>query len=90
MTETMCGNPVRDNTMTTPIVTGVSGGLATIGVIIRCVRFDAYFGLDDAFAIASLVFAIPMGVLEFIMAKDGFGKDIWNIPFENIYRIIKV
>lgn len=86
----MCGNPVRDITSTTPIVTGVSGGLAILAVIVRCIRLDAYFGYDDIFAVASLLAALPMGALEFVMAKDGFGKDIWTIPFENIYRIIKV
>lgn len=31
-----------------------------------------------------------MGILEFVMSADGFGKDIWNIPAEKVYRIVKV
>lgn len=86
----MCGQPVRDITHITPIVSGVSGGAAIIAVVVRCFPTGGVFALDDIFAIAALVSALPMGILEFIMAADGFGKDIWNIPHENIYRIIRV
>ncbi|KAF2790229.1 hypothetical protein K505DRAFT_377667 [Melanomma pulvis-pyrius CBS 109.77] len=89
ITQTMCGQPVRDITHITPIVSGVSGGAAIIAVVVRCFPTGGAFALDDIFAIAALVSALPMGILEFIMAADGFGKDIWNIPHENIYRIIR-
>lgn len=61
--------------------------------------------LDDIFAIAAIVAgmyfcytvelrltvsALPMGILEFFMAADGFGKDIWTIPAAKIYRIVQV
>jgi hypothetical protein len=59
-------------------------------VVLRMFAIQDHFALDDMFAIAAIVSAIPMGVLEFIKAKDGFGKDIWNIPAPNIYRIVKV
>jgi hypothetical protein len=86
----MCRVPARDITHITPIVTGISGGLATIGVVVRCFVRARDFGLDDSFAIAALVFALPMGILEFFMSTDGFGKDIWTIPPANIYRIVQV
>jgi hypothetical protein len=89
-TETMCGHPVRDITHITPIVTGVSGGAAMLAVIVRCLLSRNSFGLDDAFVIAAFVSALPMGILEFIMSNDGFGRDIWTIPSAKIYRIVQV
>jgi hypothetical protein len=90
ITKTLCGQPVRDITHITPIVTGVSGGAALISVIIRSLLAGSVFGLDDFFAIAAMVAALPMGILEFFMAADGFGKDIWTIPPHKIYRIVRV
>jgi hypothetical protein len=89
-TEKMCGHPVRDITHITPIVTGVSGGAAMLAVIVRCLLSRNSFGLDDAFVIAAFVSALPMGILEFIMSDDGFGRDIWTIPSAKIYRIVQV
>jgi hypothetical protein len=89
-TQTMCGAPVRDITHITPLVTGISGGVAIIGVVVRCIATAGTFALDDIFAIAALVNAIPMGILEFVMSNDGFGKDIWTIPPAKIYRIVQV
>ncbi|KAH7112486.1 hypothetical protein B0J11DRAFT_185921 [Dendryphion nanum] len=89
VTQTMCGQPVRDITHITPIVTGVSGAAAIIAVVVRSALAYASFSLDDMFAVAALISALPMGILEFFMAADGFGKDIWNIPHNNIYQIIK-
>jgi hypothetical protein len=45
-----------------------------MGVAVRCVATVGNFALDDIFAIAALVSALPMGVLEFVMSVDGFGK----------------
>ena len=86
----MCGAPVRDITHITPIVSGVSGGFAILAVLVRCFPTGGEFALDDVFAVAALVSALPMGILEFVMSADGFGKDIWNIPAEKVYRIVKV
>lgn len=88
-TMTMCGQPVRDITHITPIVTGVSGGAALVGVIIRMINARDGYAIDDYCAIAAYISALPMGILEFFMSDDGFGKDIWNIPHEKIYRIIQ-
>ncbi|KAI8933113.1 hypothetical protein NX059_009756 [Plenodomus lindquistii] len=85
----MCEQPVRDITHITPIVTGVSGGAALISVIIRVSAARHNIALDDIFAIAALVSALPMGILQFFMAADGFGKDVWTIPPKKMYRISK-
>lgn len=86
----MCGAPVRDITSITPIVSGVSGGLAIVAVIIRCISTGGMFAWDDIFAVLALITALPMGILEFFMSADGFGKDIWTIEPHNIYTIVKV
>lgn len=51
----MCGQPVRDITHITPIVTGVSGGAAVLAVIIRVAVTGRMFALDDFFAVTALV-----------------------------------
>ncbi|KAJ9355727.1 hypothetical protein DTO280E4_6405 [Paecilomyces variotii] len=88
-TSTLCGDPIRDRTTVTPVITGVSGGLAIIAVFLRL--WDQYNNLQigDMTAVASLVLALPMGGLEFAMSHLGFGKDIWTLPFNNITKIIQ-
>ncbi|EMR62632.1 putative cfem domain-containing protein [Eutypa lata UCREL1] len=87
-TQTLCGEPVRDNTVVTPVVTIVAGLLAILAVGMRL--FDRFprkqVEWADMCAFASIVFALPMGILEFI--TDGFGKDIWTIFPEKIERIV--
>ena len=85
----MCRLPTRDISHITPIVAGVSGGVALIAVIIRCIYAVGTFQVDDMSAVAAIAIAVPFGALEFALAADGFGKDIWTIPHANIYRIIK-
>lgn len=86
----MCGAPVRDITHITPIVTGVSGGLAIVGVFIRVWMSGPDFWLDDAMCVTALTFALPMAILEFLMSGLGFGKDIWTLTPAQIYRIVQV
>ncbi|KIX04390.1 uncharacterized protein Z518_05258 [Rhinocladiella mackenziei CBS 650.93] len=91
-TSTLCGDSIRDNTAVTPIVTGTSGALAIVCVILRLSdRFPHWerYQWADLCVVGSLVFAIPMGILEFFMSSDGFGKDIWTIPFSKVTRIVK-
>jgi hypothetical protein len=71
-------------------VSGVSGGFAILAVVIRCFPTGGRLELDDIFALVALIFALPMGILEFVMSAQGFGKDIWNIEPENVYSIVKV
>jgi hypothetical protein len=85
----MCGAEVRDITHITPIVSGISGGAALIAVVIRVWTSGAGFWLDDAMCVTALVFALPMAVLEFLMSNLGFGKDIWTLEPEAIYKIVQ-
>lgn len=87
----MCNLPVHDITHITPIVSGISGGLATIAVTIRTVLAIGDFYIDDLFIIIALVVgALPMGILEFFTSADGFGRDMWTVEPEKLYRIIQV
>lgn len=88
-TQTMCGAEVRDVTYITPIIAGTSGGAATIGVIIRVWMSGNDFWLDDAMCVIALLFAVPMAILEFLMSGLGFGKDIWTLTPDQIYRIVQ-
>jgi hypothetical protein len=70
----------------------VSGGVAILCVVLRIAdRIPRWQNLQwaDLLVVLSLIFAIPMAVLEFLMASDGFGKDIWTISFDQITRIVK-
>lgn len=87
----MCNLPVHDITHVTPIVSGISGGLATIAVTIRTVLAIGDFYIDDLFIIVALVVgALPMGILEFFTSADGFGRDMWTVEPDKLYRIIQV
>ncbi|KAL2827879.1 hypothetical protein BJY01DRAFT_255555 [Aspergillus pseudoustus] len=88
-TNTLCGVQPRDISHTTPTVTSVFMSLAILATIARCVESRTHYGAEDIFAILAMVFAIPMAALEYPMAKDGYGKDIWTLPFGNITRIVK-
>ncbi|KAL2865775.1 uncharacterized protein BJX67DRAFT_357307 [Aspergillus lucknowensis] len=85
----MCGIEPRDISHITPAVTSVFMALAIAATLARCMESRHHFGPEDIFALLALFLAIPMGALEYPMAKDGFGKDIWSLPFDNITRIVK-
>ncbi|KAE8132846.1 hypothetical protein BDV38DRAFT_287321 [Aspergillus pseudotamarii] len=86
---TMCGIEPRDISHITTIVTSVFMSLAITFTVMRCSESRDHFGPEDIFAILALIFAVPMGALEYPMAKDGYGKGIWTLPFDNITRIVK-
>lgn len=89
-TATMCGEPVRDNTRITPIISGVSGGAAILAILARCYAVGKSFAVDDLFAVISLILALPMGIVEFFMSVDGFGKDVWTLAPDKINSVVRV
>jgi hypothetical protein len=90
ITHTLCGAPIRDISTVTPLVIGISGGVATIAIIIRCSTSDALMSLDNIFAVAALVAALPISIVGLYMPEDGFGRDVWTLTPNQITRIIKV
>ncbi|KAF9889443.1 hypothetical protein FE257_007345 [Aspergillus nanangensis] len=89
MSSTMCQLPVRDISDITPNITSVFMSLGIVATFMRCLQFKKHFGAEDIFAVLALLAAVAMGALEYPMAKDGMGRDIWTIEPENISRIIK-
>ncbi|KAF2085510.1 putative integral membrane protein [Saccharata proteae CBS 121410] len=87
VTLSSCGYEPRDNSGAV-IYTGVIGGsVAILAVILRCVaRTPKYagsnggFGADDFAMLAAMV----RNGLSKIIPEIGLGKDIWNVPFNNI------
>ncbi|KAK7996651.1 transcription initiation factor tfiid subunit 7 [Apiospora arundinis] len=91
VTATLCNEPVRDNSTTTPVVTAISGALAVIFVAIRLLNNHLRGALNtaDLCAVLALVSSIPMDVIEFYMVANGFGKDIWTLDQHRINMVVK-
>ena len=43
----------------------------------------------DVTAAIAMVLGIPMGIFEFIIARQGFGKDLWAIPLDTISPLFR-
>ncbi|KAL1883188.1 hypothetical protein Daus18300_000246 [Diaporthe australafricana] len=90
-TKTLCGEPVRDITVITPLVTAISGAIAIMAVAMRLVDSlarDTLLHWSNFCIVLSLACSVVIGALEFPMSTYGFGKDIWTIPHDKITRII--
>ncbi|KAL4864059.1 hypothetical protein BDV12DRAFT_189228 [Aspergillus spectabilis] len=87
----LCGIEPRDISHITPTVTSVLMGLAIAVTLVRCLESRHHFGPEDIFANLALVVlsTSPSPTLIALVAKDGYGKDIWSLPFDNITRIVK-
>lgn len=92
VTDTMCERPGHDDTKRTNIVCGITGGLAVVAVALRTWHAisNGIFEKDDLCALAAGVFVIIDNGVTFPTGPAGFGKDTWNVPFENITFILKV
>ncbi|TKA27618.1 hypothetical protein B0A50_04450 [Salinomyces thailandicus] len=93
-TKALCSEPLRDETTTVSYVGAIGGVLALIAYILRMVArlpfFGGSVGLDDAVITFAVMEIIPLSVLSVVLADLGLGKDIWNVPFDNITAILKV
>ncbi|KKZ68076.1 hypothetical protein EMCG_06288 [[Emmonsia] crescens] len=90
----MCGHPERDRTAVVSIcgVTGAAIAFATfmLRMISKLPYFSGQFHADDWAITVAMAFGIPLGVLSVPLANAGLGKDMWNVPFDNINYILKV
>ncbi|KAK6853778.1 hypothetical protein PG995_010590 [Apiospora arundinis] len=79
VTATLCNEPVRDNSTTTPVVTAISGALAVIFVAIRLLNNHLRGALNtaDLCAVLALVSSIPMDVIEFY--NNNVGAATWSV-----------
>ncbi|KAL1999071.1 hypothetical protein VTN02DRAFT_5106 [Thermoascus thermophilus] len=94
ITETACGAPVRNRTKAVS-VTGVVGGV--VAFIVFCLRmisrlpcFGGQFGMDDWTMILTMTLLIPFTALSVVLADAGLGMDMWNVPFDNITKILYI
>ena len=58
--------------------------------VVQRIAFKVYskleLGLDDLFAVATLLVEIPVTVMNAVdLVPNGLGRDIWTLPFDNIY-----
>jgi hypothetical protein len=88
----MCGIPIKDRSHHLIITNAVFGALAFVALGIRLVVSlqQHIFGMDDASAVAAMVFAAPVTFGQVVCGVLGFGRDTWAVPSENIYIILKV
>ena len=74
------------------IVAATAGACAISLVLIRL--YDAFtsdtFGLDDAASGLAGIFLFAIDGLTLTLGPAGIGRDIWTLPFHNIYRSLKV
>ncbi|KXH35291.1 CFEM domain-containing protein [Colletotrichum salicis] len=89
---TMCGLPVRDDTMKPPLVAGVGFGLALIVYILRmCSALpgcNRELSWDDWTITACVLLTIPPTVFAFTLSANGLGKDIWTLPLKNVENVL--
>jgi hypothetical protein len=88
----MCGIPIKDRSHELIFTNAVFGALAFVALGIRLVVSlqQHIFGMDDASAVAAMVFAAPVTFGQIVCGVLGFGRDTWAVPSENIYIILKV
>jgi hypothetical protein len=86
----MCGAPIRDKSHIAPTITYATVSIAFVAIVLRCIARADRFALDDIFAVAAFIIALPQAIITVLMSKKGFGKDIWTLPADNITWILKV
>ncbi|KAJ0383193.1 hypothetical protein COL922a_010997 [Colletotrichum nupharicola] len=90
---TMCGLPVRDESLKPPLVAGVGFALALVFFILRLCSalpgFGRELGWDDCTIIACVILTVPPTVLAFTLVYNGLGKDMWTLPLKNIENVLE-
>ncbi|KAK6380315.1 hypothetical protein LTS17_005504 [Exophiala oligosperma] len=91
---TTCGAPIRDRSH---LVSGFGAGGGAVALIVYFVRIfakytvpAATFGYDDLSITIAMALGVVFSVLSLILTKNGYGKDIWTIPFDHITEILKI
>ncbi|KAF6812363.1 CFEM domain-containing protein [Colletotrichum plurivorum] len=89
---TMCGAPVRDESLKPPLVAAVGFSLALIAYVIRlcsalpgCGRELSW---DDWTITACVLLTVPPTVFAFTLSANGLGKDIWTLPLANVENVL--
>lgn len=86
--------PIRNNTRigtyTCLIVGGVAVLIYLLRVIARLPVFGAGWGLDDWVITAATIIIVPLTVCAELLNQIGLGKDMWEVPFDNITKILEI
>ncbi|KAF7595557.1 hypothetical protein BBP40_005592 [Aspergillus hancockii] len=61
----------------------------TIRIATKSLSLGGGWGLDDLTIIISYIMGVALFVLNVYMIKYGFGKNIWDIPFDDITQFYK-
>ncbi|KAK8060685.1 hypothetical protein PG996_010615 [Apiospora saccharicola] len=90
VTKTLCKEPIRDNSTTTPVVPAISAALALLFVGIRVLNnhIRGSLNIADWCAVLALASSIPMDISEYYMVANGFGKDIWTLDQPRINNVV--
>ncbi|KIX09440.1 uncharacterized protein Z518_00520 [Rhinocladiella mackenziei CBS 650.93] len=91
---TACGAPIRDRSS---LVSGFGVGGGAVALVVFVVRICAKFivpaasiGYDDFNIAVAMVRSRKIMLISTPVANNGFGKDIWTIPFDSITLILKI
>ncbi|KAK5939993.1 hypothetical protein PMZ80_007411 [Knufia obscura] len=87
-----CNVPKRDKSITviiaSPILLGVATVFLAIRIFARSARRFELWGWDDTLIVASWATALPLTIFHIFLVHNGLGKDIWEISFEQIARML--
>ncbi|KAI4853310.1 hypothetical protein E4T44_00914 [Aureobasidium sp. EXF-8845] len=92
VSSTMCGAPVRNETLK-PLLVGVIGG--AIALVLFILRLCACLpvggrpmGWDDYAICVAVALGTPPTVFSVLLSKNGLGKDMWTLPLPNIENVL--
>ncbi|KAB8239076.1 hypothetical protein ETB97_002072 [Aspergillus alliaceus] len=93
LTDELCGIPPRkgppllEAATLVPLILGTF--FFTVRIATKSFNLGGGWGADDVTIIIAFVMGIALFVLNIYMIKCGFGKDIWDIPFDDITQFYK-
>ncbi|KAG9562314.1 CFEM domain-containing protein, partial [Aureobasidium melanogenum] len=92
VSSTMCGAPVRNQTLK-PLLIGVIGGAIALMIFILrlCSALPVagrLMGWDDYAMCIAVALGVPPTVFSVLLSKNGLGKDMWTLPLSNIENVL--
>ncbi|CZR54682.1 related to integral membrane protein PTH11 [Phialocephala subalpina] len=92
VSSTLCGVEVRDRTKEISYIGMGVGCFALLAYILRLVAIwlRKAWGWDDTIMTIVVLLAVPPTIFSVVLADNGLGKDIWNVPFDDVTRILHI
>ncbi|KAL4869920.1 hypothetical protein BDV12DRAFT_195922 [Aspergillus spectabilis] len=90
LSEISCGNTPHASTDVYVVLSTLFLAIAFLCVLLRVTGriVLSKIGPDDCVVGLALCIAIAIGAIAFPIRDGGLGKDIWNVPFDDITRIV--